>query len=245
MMAASNSVLQKDVPEMAQRAFDAPDAPAREFDSNSLASSDQARILVIACGALARDILLLRDLNQWDHLDLTCLPATLHNRPAEIPAAVQRKIARARATYDKIFVAYADCGTGGALDHVIKEEGVERIEGAHCYAFFAGIEDFDAIAEQELGSFYLTDFLARHFDTLVWKGLGLDRHPELLSMYFGNYTRLVYLAQTNDERLNQLAMQAAERLGLTFERVQTGFGLLENALSDFSQNTLPKSSVGH
>jgi len=152
-------------------------------------------MLIIACGALAHEITALRRANRWDALDVRCLPAELHNRPERIPAAVRTLIRASRAQYRSIFVAYADCGTGGLLDKVLLEEGVERIPGAHCYEFFATAPVFAELAAAEPGTFYLTDFLLRHFDRLVMRGLGLDRHPELFSSYFGNYRKLVYLAQ--------------------------------------------------
>ena len=190
------------------------------------------KTLLIACGALAREIVELIRLNGWTHMSVTCLPAGWHNHPQRIPEGVRGKIAEARGDYDRILVLYGDCGTGGELDRVLEEEGVERIEGPHCYAFFAGLEAFDALAEAEVGSFYLTDYLARHFERLIVQGLGIDRHPELLPMYFGNYKRLVYLAQSRDAELDRLAEAAAERLGLAYERVQTGYGGLGGFLDD-------------
>ncbi|MEL6232961.1 MAG: DUF1638 domain-containing protein [Pseudomonadota bacterium] len=190
-----------------------------------------ARTLIIACGALAREILAVIRANALDELSLTCLPALLHNRPEKIAPAVREKIAAARAAgIDRIFVAYADCGTGGALDRVCAEEGVARIDGPHCYAFFDGLEAFAQRAEDEIGTFYLTDFLARQFDTLVWSGMGLDRHPELRDMYFAHYDRVVYLAQTENPALTEAARAAADRLGLAFERRFTGYGGLAQAL---------------
>lgn len=185
-------------------------------------------VLVIACGALAREILALRAANGLDRLALACLPASLHNRPDRIAPAVAERIRRARAEgYERIFVAYADCGTGGDLDRVCAAEGVSRIAGPHCYSFFEGEGMFAARAEGgEIAAFYLTDFLARQFDTLVWKGMGLDRHPELLPMIFGNYEKLVYLAQTDDPGLDARARAAAARLGLAYERTVTGYGEL-------------------
>lgn len=184
------------------------------------------RTLVIACGALARELLAVKALNRLDHLDVTCLPAILHNRPQEIAPAVRRKIRSARARYDRILCLYGDCGTGGALDSVLHEEGVERIEGAHCYAFYAGIEPFDRMMDEEIGSFFLTDYLVRHFDRLVWKGLGLDRFPELRDTYFGNYRRVVHLVQVADPSVAASASAAAERLSLPLETRLTGFGLM-------------------
>lgn len=189
-----------------------------------------AGILVIACGALAREIVALRKLNDWPHMEVQCLPADLHNRPEKIPAAVREKIRANRGRYSSIFVAYADCGTGGLLDVVLAEERVERIPGAHCYEFFAGSSAFEALAEREPGTFYLTDFLLKHFDRLVIEGLGLDRHPELMNMYFGNYKKLVYLAQIESPHKLREARRAADRLGLAFEHCVTGYGELEHEL---------------
>ena len=196
-------------------------------------------VLVIACGALAHEIVALRAINGWSHVDVSCLPAELHNRPNLIPQAVREKIRSNRGRYRSIFVAYADCGTGGLLDVVLKEEGVERIPGAHCYEFFAGHEAFAALADEEPGSFFLTDFLLRHFDRLVIRGLGLDRHPELLPQYFGNYRRLVYLAQLppTSEQLEQ-GLAAARRLGLDFEHRVTGYGLLQTSLQSAQEEKI-------
>lgn len=191
--------------------------------------------LVIACGALAREILALRAANAWTVLDVRCLPAELHNRPERIPAAVRSAIHKARPDYQRIFVAYGDCGTGGRLDAVLEEEGVERIPGAHCYEFYAGASSFAALAEAEPGSFYVTDFLARHFERLVIQGLGIDRYPELAATYFANYRRLVFLAQSEDAALLDLARAAAQRLGLSFEMRHTGYGALQSRLINFYQ----------
>lgn len=186
------------------------------------------RTLLIACGALARETLAVIEASGVPGLEVTCISALLHNRPQRIPDAVRAKIREHRADYARILVLYGDCGTGGELDRVLAEEGVRRIEGPHCYAFYAGQAVFDALAEAEPGTFYLTDFLVRQFDTLVIEGLGLDRHPELLPLYFGNYRRLVYLAQTEDAALLAAARAAAERLGLAFEHRFTGLsGLAE------------------
>ena len=188
-------------------------------------------MLIIACGALAHEITGLRRANGWDHLDVRCLPAELHNRPEKIPGAVRDVIRASRDRYRSIFVAYGDCGTGGLLDAVLREEGIERIPGAHCYEFFATAPTFAALAEAELGTFYLTDFLLRHFERLVIRGLGLDRHPELFSVYFGNYRRLVYLAQAPGAESEEQARAIAARMGLEFEILQTGFGTLGTTLT--------------
>ncbi len=201
-------------------------APAEDVDAEAAyprRKNGGRKVLVIACGALAREVLALK----FDWLDLICLPASLHNRPERIPKAMRAKIRANRAAYDEILCLYGDCGTGGELDRVLAEEGVRRIEGAHCYAFFAGEETFAALAEQEPGTFYLTDFLARHFDTLVIKGLGLDRFPQLRDDYFGAYRRVVHLAQVDDPETTAKARAAAERLGLAFERRFTGLAGLE------------------
>lgn len=190
-----------------------------------------ARTLILACGALSHEIVALIRANGWDNFTVQCLPADLHNRPGEIPEAVRAGIRRAREAYDHVFVAYADCGTGGRLDRVLAEEGVERLPGAHCYEFYAGAGAFHALADEEPGTFYLTDFLVRHFDRLVIRGMGIDRHPEILPMMFGHYRRAVYLAQTDDAELRRRAEHAAERLGLAFEHRLTGYGELATALA--------------
>jgi hypothetical protein len=188
-------------------------------------------MLIIACGALAHEITALRRANGWDKLDVRCLPAELHNRPEKIPGAVRALIHASRDRYGSIFVAYGDCGTGGLLDEVLREEGVERIPGAHCYEFFATGPTFAALAAAEPGTFYLTDFLLRHFERLVIRGLGLDRHPELHAMYFGNYRKLVYLAQAPKPGAEEQARAIAARMGLEFEIRQTGYGTLGTALA--------------
>ena len=180
------------------------------------------RVLVIACGAIARELVRIRDMNGWDHVEFQCLPANLHNTPDRIPGAVLEKIGQECDRFDSVFVAYADCGTAGALDRALEGTGVERIPGAHCYEFFAGSEVFFDLAEQEVGSFYLTDFLVQHFERLVIRGLGLDRHPELADTYFANYRRIVYLAQTRSEKLEAMARDHAERLGLDYLHVYRG-----------------------
>jgi hypothetical protein len=199
------------------------------------------RVLVIGCGALARELVEIARRPGFEHLDVTCLPAKLHNRPALIPAAVERKVRAARGRYATIFVAYADCGTGGLLDKVLEAEGVERLAGAHCYEVYAGRAAFAELTDDDPATFFLTDFLARHFASLVVTGLGIDRHPELLPIYFGNYRRLVYLAQTDDPALTALAQAAADRLGLAFERRSTGLGELGQTLMTLAATTAPTS----
>jgi hypothetical protein len=187
--------------------------------------------LIIACGALAREVAALRRANGWSELDVKCLPAELHNRPERIPAEVQALIQAARDHYHSIFVAYGDCGTGGALDRMLAAEGVERIPGAHCYEFYATTPVFEGLAAAELGSFYLTDFLLRHFERLVIRGLGLDRHPELFPTYFGHYCKLVYLAQAGGADAREQARAIAQRMGLQFEYRWTGLGTLGSSLA--------------
>jgi hypothetical protein len=211
-------------------------------ETGSRPSDDAPRALVVACGALARELVDVKRRYGLANLDITCLPATLHNRPAEIPAAVVRRIRSKRAAYERVFVAYADCGTGGLLDRALAGEGVERLPGAHCYELYAGSAAFAALAEEEPGTFYLTDFLARNFERLVIVGLGLDRHPELHAQYFANYRRLVYLSQVDDPDLLRAARRAAERLGLDFEHRRTGYGDLATSVVAFDEGAASVAS---
>ena len=187
-------------------------------------SANDETVLIIACGALAKEVVEIKTLNGWAHIKIQCLPAELHNRPEKIPAAVKSAIEKYGSDFEHIFVAYADCGTGGQLDETLAEFGIERLPGAHCYEFFAGAATFGGLAEEEPGTFYLTDFLTRHFDRLVKVGLGLNRHPELMSTYFGNYRRLVYLSQTESPKLEAQAKSHADFLGLEFMHRHTGLG---------------------
>ncbi len=196
-------------------------------------SAQQAEsVLLIACGALAREILDVKDKNGWDHLDLTCLPAILHNSPDQIVPAVKAAVEKHRSSYDRIYVVYADCGTGGLLQAACDDLGVEMVAGPHCYSFFEGNDAF--AARDEFTAFYLTDFLVRQFDAFVWEPLGLDRHPELRDMYFAHYTKLVYQAQIDDPALTAKAQDCAARLGLDFERRFTGYGDLERTMADWA-----------
>jgi hypothetical protein len=197
--------------------------------------------LVIACGALAREIAALRRVNGWTELDVCYLPPQLHNRPERIAGEVQQQIRTHRDRYQRIFVAYGDCGTGGGLDAMLRAEGVERIPGAHCYEFFASPEVFAALADAEPGTFYLTDFLVRHFDHLVTGSLGLDRHPELAPMYFGNYYRVVYLAQSPSEASLAKAQAIAAHMGLEFKFQFTGYGGLASRLQGFVRQEEPNA----
>ena len=188
--------------------------------------------LLICCGSLAKEITALVRENGWDHMRVQCLPAHIHNTPEQIPHAVRRQIHEARDEVERIFVLFSDCGTGGRLDQVLKEEGVERIGGAHCYEAFFGFEDYAALIKAEPGCFFLTDFLVRHFDRLIVRGLGLDRYPKLRGIYFDRYKKLVYLAQSPDPALRAKAAAAAESLGLDLEVRVTGYGEYEKFLAD-------------
>lgn len=201
-----------------------------QLTEQGLTPQGAGRILLIACGALAHEILALKRANGWDHLDLQCLPANLHLWPDRIPAAVDSAVRAHRAAYDEVFVVYADCGTGGLLQAKCAELGVGMVEGPHCYSFFEGNAAFAEKADAEFTAFYLTDFLVRQFDAFVWRPMGLNRHPELRDMYFGNYTTLVYQAQTNDPTLDAKARDCADRLGLAYERRFTGYGDLATTL---------------
>lgn len=204
--------------------------PDDVLTEKGLAPTDaQGRILLIACGALAREILALIRLNGWSHMTLTCLPAKYHLYPEKITQAVEEAVAKHRAQYSKIFIVYADCGTGGLLQAKCDALGVEMIAGPHCYSFFEGNDTF-AEHDDEITAFYLTDFLVKQFDAFVWKPMGLDKHPELRDMIFGNYTKLVYQAQTDDAALRARAKDCAARLGLTYEYRFTGYGDLAKAL---------------
>jgi hypothetical protein len=200
------------------------------LSETGLAPARSGRVLLIACGALAHEILALKSANGWTHLDLQCLPAKLHLYPEKIIPAMEVAVAEARGRYDTIFVVYADCGTGGLLQAACDRLGVEMVEGPHCYSFFEGNATFAERSETEFTAFYLTDFLVRQFDAFVWKPMGLDRHPELRDMYFGNYTKLVYQAQVNDSALDAKAEDCARRLGLQYERRFTGYGDLAATL---------------
>ncbi|WP_395541921.1 DUF1638 domain-containing protein [Neotabrizicola sp. sgz301269] len=216
---------------MALGAGKSPDAPDDAvLTETGLAPAQTGRVLLIACGALAHEILAVKAANGWDHLDLQCLPAKLHLWPDRITQAVEEAVLERRGDYAAVLVVYADCGTGGQLQEKCKQLGVEMIEGPHCYSFFEGNAVFAEKSETEFTAFYLTDFLVRQFDAFVWKPMGLDRHPELRDMLFGNYTKLVYQAQTEDPALDAKARDCAARLGLDYERRFTGYGDLVPAL---------------
>ena len=189
------------------------------------------KLRVIACGMIAREVLQINEQLGFDHVDLKCLPAEYHHYPEKIAPEMDKAIIRAREEgFENIFVGYADCGTGGELDKVCKKHGVDRIAGPHCFSFYIGNSEFLASDDDYLTTFFITDFLARHFETFMKRPLGLDRHPELKEMYFANYTRALYLAQTRDSELEKNARLAAEFLGLEYEYRFTGYGDLEDAL---------------
>ena len=199
--------------------------------------STPEKLGIVACGALAREIEHIIKANHLNHISVRYLSAKLHNAPQKIPDAVDAALGDMAKECGTLFVGYGDCGTAGKLDVILEKHNATRLKGAHCYAFYAGIEQFEILHDAEPGTFYLTDYLARQFDNLVYKPLGLDRHPQLLSEYFGNYTRLLYLAQGNDSDLDEKARDAAKRLGLRFERIQTGFGLLQSTIISTSAQT--------
>ena len=190
------------------------------------------KLLVIACGALAREIQWLKKTNHWNNLDIQCLDAELHNRPERKPEQLEKVIQQRQGQYQRLYVAYGDCGTGGGIDRVIARWGVERLPGAHCYEVFATPTQFQALADEEPGTFYLTDFLVRHFERLVMEGLKINTYPQLRDDYFGHYTRVVYLAQTKDDALLDAAGAAARALGLAFDVRYTGLGDLAHQLEE-------------
>ena len=190
------------------------------------------RLLVIGCGALAEELSALKRANQWTALDIKCLDAALHNRPERIADRLESVLAQHHAEYTNILIAYADCGTGGAVDRVAQQFNAQRLPGAHCYEFYATSPVFAALAEAEPGTFYLTDFLVRHFDRLVIEEMKLDEHPELEKMLFGRYRKVVYLAQGGNTELLDQAERAATRLKLPLEMVTTGYGLLAKTVEE-------------
>ena len=191
------------------------------------------RTALIACGALAREVLALKEKHRWE-FDLLGLPALLHNAPERLPGKIRERIRKARQAYDRDFIVFGDCGTGGMLDRLLEQEGVERIAGPHCYEMYAD-GSFDSLMAEAPGTFFLTDYLVQSFDHLVLESLGLDRHPELRDDYFCNYTRVVYLAQREDQVLLERAKWAADKLGLPLIVRQTGYGKLETRLQELLQ----------
>lgn len=196
----------------------------------------KAGVLIIGCGALVRELRAIAEMNRSEALTVECLPAKLHNRPELIPAETRQRIRSAKARgFKEIIVGYMDCGTGGLLDRVCREEGVQRLPGAHCYELYAGTEAFARLHDAEPGTFYLSDYMVRHFERLIMDGLGISAHPELRDAYFANYTRVLHLAQSDDPRLAAEAERAARRLGLRCERVHTGIGGLARPIIDLTR----------
>ena len=193
---------------------------------------DAEKVLVIACGMIAREVLAVKERLGLDHIELTCLPAEFHYYPDRIAPAMDAAIEKARAEgYKHVFAGYADCGTGGMLDKVLEKHGVERMPGPHCFAFYQGMDAFAKVGEDDMMSFYMTDFLCRQFEAFFIKPLGLDKHPELARDFFGNYEKVIYLAQTDDPELEKVAIDAARMLGLGYEKRRTGYGDLEPGLA--------------
>jgi len=192
------------------------------------------KTLMIGCGAVANEMVAIIKANGWDHVTLTCLPAEWHNTPDKIPEGMARKINEAKedGSYERIVSLYADCGTGGMLDVLLEKEGVVRIPGPHCYEFFSTQPVFEQMMEEELGSLFLTDFFVRHFDRLILDGLGISKHPELRDMYFGHYKRAIYMAQAKDSELEAMAKACADKIGLKYEYIYTGYGTLETYMTE-------------
>ena len=205
---------------------------------NDNCENQGSKLRVIACGMIAREVLAVNEQLGFDHVDLKCLPADFHHHPEKIAPAMETAILKAKEEgFEHIFAGYADCGTGGELDKVCDKYGIERIAGPHCFSFYMGNQHFDETSDEYITTFFITDFLARHFDTFMKKPLGLDKHPELLAMYFGNYTRALYIAQTLDPELEILAREAADFLDLEYEYRYTGYGDLTPALAGLEVST--------
>ena len=230
--------MEKESPQYPASLYSAP------LDSEQV-DSEQG-VLLLACGALAKDIISLIERNNLRNIYVKCLPAKLHHTPAAIPEAIRAKIRENKEQYKKIFVVYGDCGTAGALDKVLEEEGgIERIPGPHCFSFYWGNEDFAQDSADEIANFYLTDFFCRFFETFIWEALGLDRHESMVEFVFGNYKKLVYIPQEEDESLELKAQQIAKKLGLDFECRPHSFGDLQmSILSLDAKNKDAKNNVG-
>jgi len=193
-----------------------------------------AHLHLIACGALARELLVLINQLPEGAVELTCLPASWHNHPEKIVPGLKKKIAAARRDGMEIAVAYGDCGTGGEIDALLEAENIARIAGPHCYEMFLGKPDFDAEMDKALGTFFLTDYMVRHFERIVMKGMGLRQYPQLRDMYFAHYTRVLYIAQTRSKTLQEKAQKAACELGLDYEYRYTGYGEFSRFLKQFA-----------
>lgn len=199
--------------------------------NKSQMSNIQSKSLIIACGALSHEIVELIRINRWSHLELTCLPAYWHHQPDRIPSGLRKKIRENRDSYSHIYVMYGDCGTWGQIDRVVSQEGAERIEGPHCFSFLMGNNEFTEYSTDDITTFYLSDFFCRYFEKFVWEALGLDRRDDMVEFVFGNYKKIVYLAQTDDADLRQKAEDIAQRLKLDFEYRFTGYGDMGKMMS--------------
>lgn len=209
-----------------------PDSVPDSAPDSTRESAEPATTLVIACGAIAHELVSVLRASGFEQFDIQCLPAEWHNTPQKIAPGVQRKIEQAANRYRQILVAYGDCGSGGELDRVLQQQGIARLPGDHCYSFLAGQAVFDSLAEQELGTFYLTDYLVDNFERLILDGLGITRHPELLDLYFAHYTRVMYLAQDPSSKKREVkAAEAAHALGLPLAVHHTGLQPFEHALN--------------
>lgn len=209
-----------------------------------MTSSTGPSTLILACGALARELLAIKEANRLDTITVECLPASLHHTPALITKAVRDRLEKAVGDHDRVLIGYADCGTSGALDELCEEFGTTRLPGAHCFEFFAGADVYTALQEQQPGTFYLTDFLARHFERFVLDALGITNHPELEALYFGNYQRLIYVSQLPTPELIERARAAADRLGLEFEHRPSAYGELQPVTIRFADRTQPVATPG-
>jgi len=204
------------------------------------ATDENKKRLVLGCGALVYDLLRLIKQNPSfsDKVNLQCLPAGWHNTPQLIAPGVEDYLSKNAHLYEDVYIAYADCGTGGALDRVINKYDAKRINGAHCYEFFAGKDVFEKLSEEEIGTFYLTDYLVKNFNRIMIKGLGLDKHPELFEIYFEHYKKLVYLAQTENEQWKKDAEQYAKDFGFEYEYRLVGTGSLDSVFEEIDIESL-------
>jgi len=199
--------------------------------ANKDSANHASGTLIIACGALAHELVAVNKANNWQHVEIQCLPAHWHNTPEKITPGIEQKLIDNQRRFERILVAYGDCGTGGQLDKLLEQYGVERLPGPHCYSFFAGEEEFNQLVDEDMGTFYLTDYLATHFERLILDELGIRKHPELLPMYFGNYRRLIFLCQQDNVDTLALARKAADTLSLEFKIVKTGLKPFSNELA--------------
>ena len=204
-------------------------------------------ILIIACGALSHEIIALNQLNQWDCFTVECIPARIHWAPKKIPATVREKIHACRDRFEKIYVAFGDCGTGGELDKVLAEENIERIDGPHCFSFMAGNDFFNNDHEKGKGAttLYLTDFFLKHYEKFFVPNLGYDKYPELQEMYFSNYTTLMYTAQVKNEKLEEKAQAIARQLNLDYQYHFSGYGDLATFMNNNAHPVIPISQSSY